>query len=267
VSHNAVFSGWKYHLGDSFCVTEFFIFLSSVPINVHQGGTTTWPIVAMTYIYVRKDITFIEDPASQTLLKAFLQALYTDEYITQCETEFGFVRVAGDLRSKALAAIDSLVTTSGAPEWTFEFETEKRTGQGDYVISVKRESYSEIEQASLVDTVNELSAKVAFLEMENEELHSELDGTAHMHDGDEVIQGSGSSATTPSASGSFSQALNSSQEEQDTKITAALVMSSISFAFWIVAIVGLLARSVTGTHSPNSGMAETAKPQVSSELP
>ena len=34
----------------------------------------------MTYIYVKKDLTFIQDPASQSLLKAFLKAVYSDEY-------------------------------------------------------------------------------------------------------------------------------------------------------------------------------------------
>jgi ABC-type phosphate transport system substrate-binding protein len=57
-----------------------------------KDGQNTWPIVAMTYIYVKKDLTFISDPASQSLVKAFLEAVYSDEYITQCEEEFGFVR-------------------------------------------------------------------------------------------------------------------------------------------------------------------------------
>ena len=60
----------------------------------------------MSYIYVRKDLTYMPNPASQTLLKAFLRALYSDDYIPVCEEEYGFFRITGDLRDKALAAID-----------------------------------------------------------------------------------------------------------------------------------------------------------------
>jgi uncharacterized small protein (DUF1192 family) len=226
---------------------------------LNQAGSNTWPIVAMSYIYVKQDLTFIENPASQTLLKAFLKALYTDEYITQCEEEFGFVRVAGELREKALAAIDGLTVTPGAPEWTFEFDTAQGIGQGDYVISAKRNSYSEVEQEDLVEAVTDLKAKIALLESEVAELHAELDGASHTHSGD------GDMVATTSTSGS---AFSATQEEQDTKITASLVMSSVSFAFWIMTIVVLLARSVTGSHSSsNPDMAETAKAQMPDEMP
>eukprot|EP00529_Nitzschia_sp_RCC80_P018532 CAMPEP_0113489530 /NCGR_PEP_ID=MMETSP0014_2-20120614/26576_1 /TAXON_ID=2857 /ORGANISM="Nitzschia sp." /LENGTH=505 /DNA_ID=CAMNT_0000383269 /DNA_START=148 /DNA_END=1665 /DNA_ORIENTATION=- /assembly_acc=CAM_ASM_000159 len=220
---------------------------------LNQGGTNTWPIVALSYIYVKSNITFIENPASQTLLKAFLKSVYTDEYITQCEQEFGFVRIAGDLRTQALDAIDSLVTTAGAPEWTFEFDTAPGTGQGDFVISGKRNSYSEIQQASLVASVTALTEQIAFLESEVEELHAELDGNMHEHNGD-------GTSVTPSTASQASSALSSSEADQDSKITASLVMSSISFAFWIVAIVVLLARSVTGSHIEE-------KAHVSTEMP
>ena len=77
----------------------------------------------MSYIYVKKDLTFIEDPAAQTLLQAFLRALYAPEWITQCEEEFGFVRVDGVLRDKALEAIDSMIVSPDAPAWFFEYDT------------------------------------------------------------------------------------------------------------------------------------------------
>ena len=55
-----------------------------------QPGPNTWPIVALSYIYVRKDLSHITNPVSQGLLQAFLTALYTEEYISVCEEEFGF---------------------------------------------------------------------------------------------------------------------------------------------------------------------------------
>jgi ABC-type phosphate transport system substrate-binding protein len=202
-----------------------------------QGGSNTWPIVAMTYVYVKKDLTFIQDPAAQTLVKAFLRALYTDEYITQCEGEFDFVRVGGEVRGTALAEIDALVVSSGAPEWTFEFNTEERVGQGDYVISSKRESYSEVEQDNMVDTIAELKAEI-------EELHAEIDyfvgEFGHTNDEEGTI-----------SSGS---ALNKATTE-DTQIKVALILSSISIVFWIGAIIALTVRYLTGSHSNSTSYA------------
>jgi hypothetical protein len=118
-------------------------------------------MVSMTYIYVKKDLTFLEGSGRQTLLKAFLRAMYIDEYITDCEKELGFVRVAGFLRDLALSTIDSLVTSADAPEWTFEFNTERRLGQEDFVISTKRRTYAEIIQNNLVDSVHILRQDLA----------------------------------------------------------------------------------------------------------
>jgi hypothetical protein len=197
----------------------------------------------MTYIYVKKDLTFIQDPAAQTLVKAFLTALYTDEYITQCEEEFDFVRVAGELREKALSEISSLTVSSGAPEWTFEFNTESNVGQGDYVISNKRESYSDVEQQDMVDAIAALQAEIDILQAEMELVAGQL-GHTHDDDGSLVI-GSG---------------LNKAMT-QDDQLKAALILSSISFALWMLAIIAVLVRCVTGSHTNTQslGMTEPAK--------
>jgi len=121
----------------------------------------------MSYIYVRKDLTYLKNPASQTLLKAFLKALYSDDYIPVCEEEFGFNRVSGDLRDKALAAIDALIVSDGAPEWAFENDETSETGQNDYVISMKRNTYSALADKSASDAI-------ASLKQELEELYENL---------------------------------------------------------------------------------------------
>jgi hypothetical protein len=193
----------------------------------------------MSYIYVKKDVTFIEDPAAQTLLQAFLRALYAPEWITQCEEEFEFVRVDGDLRDQALEAIDSMIVNPDAPLWTFEYDTEKNVGQGDYVLSTKRSSYSEVEQDNLVD-------KIAALTEELVTLHAEIDA---------IMAASGADGHSHS---SESSELGDEESTQDTEIQAALVMSSISIALWILALIGLVVRCATGSHSPHNGD-ETAK--------
>ena len=51
---------------------------------LNRPGKYTWPLVQMTYIYVRRNITFLAFPDEQTLMVAFLRALYEDEYVQQC---------------------------------------------------------------------------------------------------------------------------------------------------------------------------------------
>jgi hypothetical protein len=200
-----------------FSLTSLYSFL--------QPGAYTWPIVAMSYVYVKKDLTFLEDPAAQSLLKAFLQALYSDQYISQCEKEFGFVRISGDLQQKALATIDSLVLSEGAPEWTFEQDTQKRTGQQDYVISEKRASYSEVEQDGLVKSVDGLMDELTELKAKNAELELEvLELIEHQHEKDDQLLESGT--------------------DQDTQLKAALALACVSFILWCLAIIVMIFKFV-----------------------
>lgn len=194
---------------------------------LNQGGANTWPITAMSYIYVKKDLTFIEDPASQSLVKAFLTAVYSDEFITQCEEEFGFVRVGGELRDMALKSIEALVTDPNAPEWIFETDTNKRVGQGDYVISQKRKSFSELEQDSLLDMIGALAAQIEELQGQNKKL---------------VAAAPELKKTTTNSLESFID----EEIDEDTQVMTALIMSSISIALWVIAILGFVVQCVTG---------------------
>lgn len=200
---------------------------SSNPVLHLQPGPDTWPIVAMSYIYVRKDLTYLKNPASQTLLKAFLEALYTDSFITVCEEEFGFHRVTGSLREKALTAISELVVSSGAPEWTFENDTIAREGQGDFVISVKRDSYSGVAQASASSAIDSLSAQLEVLRASYAALEIELDEfTGHNH-----------------ADGTNSAAMGTGDDE-DSQVKVALGLAAASFALWMLTIIGVLVKFV-----------------------
>ncbi len=195
---------------------------------------------------MKKDLTFIEDPAAQTLLQAFLKALYAPEWITQCEEEFGFVRVDGTLRDQALEAIDSMIISAGAPQWTFEYETEKNIGQGDFVISTKRQSYSEVEQDDLVEKIAALTEQILALQAENAKIMSQMGEEGHTHEEETNL---------------YNQEM-----DQDSQITAALVLSSISFALWILAILALIVRWATGSLSPSNGGVETSKAGPSDEV-
>jgi hypothetical protein len=194
---------------------------SSNPVLPRQPGPDTWPIVAMSYIYIRKDLTYLKNPASQTLLKAFLEALYTDSFITVCEEEYGFHRVTGSLREKALTAISELVVSSGAPEWTFENDTIAREGQGDFVISVKRDSYSGVAQASASSAIDSLSAQLEELRASYAALEIEL--TSH-----------GNASTGSAAMG----------VEEDSQVNVAMGLAAASFALWMLTIIGVLVKFV-----------------------
>jgi len=129
--------------------------LSSMPADFEEDFSEVnllnqpgaWPIVVMSYVYVRKELfTYMPDEKERGLLKLFLESLYDDEYIGTC-TEHGFSMVPEKVREKALDALKNTVQFDVANEWSFEYksETRKKEGHDDYVISGKRRSYKEYE--------------------------------------------------------------------------------------------------------------------------
>ena len=110
---------------------------------INQPGEFTWPIVAMSYIYVRKNLAFIESDEDKALLLAFLQSIYDPKCIDVCK-DFGFTPVANNVRQLGL---DGIAMLDIAPLFTFEDITQPNEGQGDYVISGKRRTYAEIERS------------------------------------------------------------------------------------------------------------------------
>jgi hypothetical protein len=108
----------------------------------------------MTYMYVRKNLTFIEDPQEQSLLVAFLTALYDPVYIGQCSS-LGFTAVGDAIKNLGLGGIELLSTTGS--KWTFENSTTKPLeGQGNFVISQKRRTYAELQRSELMSDVQSL---------------------------------------------------------------------------------------------------------------
>merc|ERR1719354_983110 len=119
--------------------------LSTMPSNyegdfsevnlINQPGDNTWPIVVMSYVYVRKNLfEFMENDKERGLLKLFLESLYDEAYIGTC-TDHGFSMVPEKVREKALEAIKETVNFDDAHEWSFEYKktTRVKEGHGDYV--------------------------------------------------------------------------------------------------------------------------------------
>jgi len=223
------------------------------PTNQHQlqGGKNTWPIVAMSYVYVRQDITFL-DTGSRGLLKAFLTALYDEKYIKQCEDEFGFVRVTGTTRDKAIAAIDALIfddvaDTEAVPTFTFEAEddTQKISGQEEFVISQKRRSFADVEQEGLVSSINSLNDQVSILEARNIALLNSIESMENkiqqLEANDAAQDNKGDAMTTAQVR----EIIDDEQafgDTEETQLTAALVLSSLGFCFWMLAFIVLIAK-------------------------
>jgi hypothetical protein len=162
-----------------------------------QPGEFTWPIVQMTFIYIKKDISSLHQPNEQSLLVAFLKSLYNDDYSSPCYDEFGFTRVSEATKQYALKAIDSLILSENATEWIFEGDTTmKITGAADFVISKKRNNFLAVTTESLT--------------IEAEDVQEQL----------MVIN---------------TRLANSGQTDtQDMQLKAALALGSISFVLWLL---------------------------------
>jgi len=193
---------------------------------LNKPGAFTWPIVAMSYIYARTDLSFIEEPAEQSLLKTFLQySLFDEEEIEYC-SQFGFVPVPEAVRQVALNGIAALSVNASAPKWEIETETLPGVGQGDYVISTKRRTYDDYQRSALADSA-----------LQEGDVKTIVD--SHLSSNG-VLGGAMQSQSTASASGRFYT------EDDAAQLQAALVLASISFAMWVLAIIFFIARRMMG---------------------
>eukprot|EP00522_Entomoneis_paludosa_P006891 CAMPEP_0172439606 /NCGR_PEP_ID=MMETSP1065-20121228/528_1 /TAXON_ID=265537 /ORGANISM="Amphiprora paludosa, Strain CCMP125" /LENGTH=470 /DNA_ID=CAMNT_0013188309 /DNA_START=59 /DNA_END=1471 /DNA_ORIENTATION=- len=167
---------------------------------LNRPGKYTWPIVQMTYIVVRKDLSYFEDPESAAFMVAFLRALFMDDYIEQCADNYGFTLPSQSVRDFALEGIAMLQLPENTTQWIFETSTLPLDGQEEHVISSKRQRIADAERSSL-------QSSVASLEAENAALRSELN-------------------TLSSKAGMT--------DKEQTQLTAALVLSCLCFIYLVI---------------------------------
>ena len=87
-------------------------------VSLHNmPGEFTWPIVAISYIYLRGDQT--ESGETGALLKAFVQYVISDEGQSML-ANYNFEGVPLEVSAVAQAAIDLLELPANATEWAFE---------------------------------------------------------------------------------------------------------------------------------------------------
>lgn len=170
-----------------------------------QKGTFVWPIVQMTYIYVKKDISSLHEPNEQSLLVAFLKSLYDIDYSSDCYDEFGFTKVSEATKQYALDAIDSMVLNETATEWIFEGdETMKITGAADFVISKKRNNFLAVSTNTLTIEAEDVQEKLMLI-------------SSQLADSDEELL-----------------KVQAGFDDDDTQLKAALALGSISFVLWVL---------------------------------
>ncbi|KAL7529171.1 hypothetical protein ACHAXR_004982 [Thalassiosira sp. AJA248-18] len=132
----------------------------------NEPGPNTWPISLVSYIYIRKNLSHITNPARRTLLKAFATALFDPDYIGLCD-RYGHIPVPPVVRDISLAGLDMLQLEAGDEyNWIFEKSTMPGYGQGDYVISQKRKNFVLYEADSLADDLDPVIKDVRALKLE-----------------------------------------------------------------------------------------------------
>mmetsp|Transcript_36496 Transcript_36496/g.112915 ORF Transcript_36496/g.112915 Transcript_36496/m.112915 type:complete len:641 (-) Transcript_36496:231-2153(-) len=135
---------------------------------MNMPGDKTWPIVAVSYLYIDADQT--ETGSKGPLLYAFVEYVLSDAGQALL-AEYSFIGVPVDVKALGYRALDDMRLASDAKKWTFETSTVKGGGQEDYVISAKRRSWYEYE-------LGELDASIHSHE---DEFHGDGDEGDHDH--------------------------------------------------------------------------------------
>jgi len=137
---------------------------------LNMPGPDTWPIVAMSYFYLDRDLTALGD--SGPLLKAFVEYVLSPEVQGTADSEgkiaqFGFSPVPPEVMALNRQALDSLQTAGQA--WTFESadETIKGGGALEYVFSGKRQAYGAYQRENLALQIKGLAGRLDGVQAES----------------------------------------------------------------------------------------------------
>ena len=120
-------------------------------VSLHNmPGETTWPIVAISYLYVRADQSANEEKGP--LLKAFIEYVLSEEGQALLGN-YNFEGAPAAVLAVSRKAHDAITADDAFPTWTFETDTDKGGGQADHVISAKRRSHYEYAIGELESTI------------------------------------------------------------------------------------------------------------------
>jgi len=118
-----------------------------------MDGEDTWPIVLVSYFYVKKDQTSTP-PKAAAALKAFVTMVLKNE--DGLHEEFAFTALSPAMKQKSLDALDTVVYPASMTEFAFETDTDAYNGMQSNVISVKRHAYDDYHREQLEDRIAKL---------------------------------------------------------------------------------------------------------------
>jgi len=131
-------------------------------VNLYDmDGSNTWPIVLVSYLYVKVDQTST-NPRTAAALKAFLHLVLNN--VEDTAQEFGFTPPSTSLRDLSLAAAEQIVYPASMESFTFETGTTAYTGMGINVISSKRTAFDDYERSVLFQEIEDLQLRATALE-------------------------------------------------------------------------------------------------------
>lgn len=211
---------------------------------INRPGKDTWPMVALTYVYVRKDLSWI-DPVTRGALIAFFRTLYDPDFIQICVEEYDFMVPSAEIQQYGREAIDELVAANNDTQiWTFERSTTQAlVGAGEYVFSTKRESsFKIIDEDELAEALFKIEAGAFEMKQEIESLQTkvtqlnsnlaskdaDLDNLRNILSDVETDLAAQDSVTGDARTEVFDDGFGGTEEQQ---LKTALVLSILSFLF------------------------------------
>ncbi|CAK9046070.1 unnamed protein product [Durusdinium trenchii] len=145
-------------------------------VNLYDmTGPNTWPIVLVSYLYVKKDQsqTNVKTAAA---LKAFIDMVVSDT--DGMAAEFGFTPPSTSLRALSQSAASTIVYPVGMQSFTVETSTDPYGGMATNVISKKRHSYDIYDSEVMQGAIDKLRMEMMAEDEEDKEDHD------HDHDQD-----------------------------------------------------------------------------------
>lgn len=132
-------------------------------VSLHNmPGEYTWPIVAISYIFIRQDQ---RNETHGALLKAFVDYVISEEG-QELLQDYNFEGVPKTVLAVAGNASAAIELAPDHRVWQFEDvdTTQRGAGQEDYVMSGKRRSYYEFAISQLQSALSDAEARLDFLE-------------------------------------------------------------------------------------------------------
>jgi ABC-type phosphate transport system substrate-binding protein len=128
-------------------------------VNLYDmAGDTTWPIVLVSYLYVKKDQTQT-NVKTAAALKAFIEMILNDN--DNLAAEFGFTSPPTSLKSNTAAAAATIVYPPGMVPFAFELATTPYTGMSSAMISSMRHEYGDYDRGLLEGRIQKIETKQA----------------------------------------------------------------------------------------------------------